>query len=199
MSSYNHLNELYQGGCVPWDQPEPPPEVPATLAGLPPGRALDLGSGYGRAALYMGGLGWQVDAVDYIPAAVAEAGERARRAGLAGRVRFHTVSVTRLGFLHPPYDFALDVGCAHSLTPAELRRYHRHLLRLLKPGAVYLLFAHLNPLEGGADERHWLDEDDLRRVFGRGFTLERVEYGQTQVNDQPAWRSAWFWFRRSAD
>ena len=196
MTHFNRLLEFYQSGSVPWDQPDPPPEVMAFVPTLPVGRALDLGTGLGRASLYMAGLGWQVDAIDFIPQAIAEATARAERVGLADRIHFHISPVSQLDYLTESYDFALDVGCAHSFDPDELRAYHHELRRLLKPGAVYLLFAHLNEAEPDPDARSWLDEADLRQLFSDGFTLEQVEYGQTQVGDQSPWRSGWFWFRR---
>jgi SAM-dependent methyltransferase len=195
MSHFDNLFEFYQAGPVPWDQPDPPPEVLAFVPTLPVGRALDLGCGLGRAALYLARLGWQVDGVDFIPQAVAEATARASHAGL-DKVHFHLGPVTQLDFLTGPYDFALDVGCAHSFTVDELQMYHRELLRLLKPGAHYLLFAHLNAADPEPEARRWLDETDLHQIFAEGFTLERVEYGQTRVGDRAPWRSAWFWFKR---
>ena len=195
-SHFDRLFEFYQAGPVPWDQPDPPPEVLAFVPTLPVGRALDLGCGLGRAAMYLARLGWQVDGVDFIPQAIAEATARAGQAGLEN-VRFHLSPVTRLDFLSGPYDFALDVGCAHGFSADELRAYHRELLRLLKPGGYYLLFAHLDEADPEPDGRRWLAEADLRRLFGEGFALERVEYGQTQVGDQAPWRSAWFWFKRT--
>jgi SAM-dependent methyltransferase len=196
MSHFDRLSEFYKSGPVPWDQPDPPPEVLAFVPTLPVGRALDLGCGLGRAARYMAGLGWQVDAIDFIPQAIAEATARAEQAGLADKIHFHLSEITQLDFLTDHYDFALDVGCAHSFTVDELRAYHRELVRLLKPGGHYLLFAHLNNLEPEPEARRWLDEADLYEIFGEGFILERVEYGQTQVGDQAPWRSAWFWFKR---
>jgi SAM-dependent methyltransferase len=195
MPHFDRLLEFYQAGPVPWDQPDPPPEVLAFVPTLPVGRALDLGCGLGRAALYLARLGWQVDAIDFILQAIAEATTRASQAGL-DRVRFHLGPVTQLDFLTGPYDFALDTGCAHSFTADELRTYHRELLRLLKPGGYYLLFAHLNEADPEPETRRWLDEADLHQIFTEGFALERVEYGQTQVGDQAPWRSAWFWFKR---
>jgi SAM-dependent methyltransferase len=195
MNHFERVLEFYQSGPVPWDRPDPPPEVLAFVSTLPVGRALDLGCGLGRAALYMARLGWQVDAVDFIPQAITEATARAGQAGL-DNVRFHLGPVTQLDFLAGPYDIALDVGCSHSFTAAELRAYHRELLRLLKPGGDYLLFAHLNPANPNPEARRWLDEADLHQVFAQGFILERTEYGQTQVGDQDPWRSAWFWFKR---
>lgn len=193
---FDRLLEFYQAGPVPWDRPDPPPEVLAFVPTLPVGRALDLGCGLGRASLYLGRLGWQVDGVDFIPQAITEATARASRAGL-DQVRFHLGQATQLDFLHGLYDFVLDVGCVHSFTTAELQAYHRQLLRLLKPGGYYLLFAHLTTEEPEPAARRWLVEVDLRRVFAEGFSLERVEYGQTQVGDQAPWHSAWFWYRRS--
>ncbi|MCB0047895.1 MAG: hypothetical protein KDD92_20905 [Caldilineaceae bacterium] len=89
---------------------------------------------------------------------------------------------------------ALDVGCAHGLSEEELSLYHGQLARLLKPGAPYLLFARLTR---DGDERSWLDEKQLRTLFARNFDLEKVEYGETVVNEQAPWCSAWFWFRRA--
>lgn len=197
MFHFERLLEFYQTGPVPWDRSDPPPEVLAFVPTLPVGRALDLGCGLGRAALYMARLGWQVDGVDFIPQAITEATARASQAGLLDNIRFHLGPVTQLDFLNGPYDFALDVGCAHSFSPEELRAYHQELLRLLKPGGYYLLFAHLNEVNPQPETRRWLDEADLLKTFGQGFTLERAEYGQTQVGDQAPWRSAWFWFKRA--
>jgi cyclopropane fatty-acyl-phospholipid synthase-like methyltransferase len=167
-----------------------------TVSTLPAGRALDLGSGLGRASMFMARRGWQVDGVDFIPQAVEEATARAVQAGLDDKIHFHLGSVLDLGFLDGPYDFALDVGCAHSFDLADLRLYHAGLARLLKPGAIYLLFAHLQEENADPEARRWLEEANLRQVFAEGFVLDRVEHGQTQVGDQPPWRSAWFWFRR---
>lgn len=196
MSHFDRLFEFYQAGPVPWDQPDPPPEVLAYVPTLPVGGALDLGCGLGRAALYLGRLGWQVDGVDFIPQAITEATNRASQAGLVN-VCFHLGLVTQLDFLAGPYDFVLDVGCAHGLSTDELGDYHRELLRLLKPRGHFLLFAHLNETNPDPEARRWLDEADLHRLFGEGFALERVEYGQTQVGEQAPWRSAWFWFKRT--
>ncbi len=60
------------GGCRLWSPNEFVEEV-APL--LPPGRALDLGCGTGRDAVYLASLGWEVTAVDHLPDAL----ERARQ------------------------------------------------------------------------------------------------------------------------
>lgn len=185
------LTELYASGPVPWDHLDPPPEVLTFAPTLPPGRALDLGCGLGRASIYLAGLGWHVDGVDFVPQAIKTARQRAQAAGVSGVV-FHLGQVTSLPHLAGPYDLALDVGCVHNFSTDELTDYHTELLRLLRPGGVYLLFAHLSEING----ERWLWEPTLHRIFADGFRLERAEYGQTTVRDE-TWRSAWFWFNRT--
>ncbi|MBW6474780.1 MAG: class I SAM-dependent methyltransferase [Anaerolineaceae bacterium] len=198
MKKYERLEEMYASGSIPWDQIDPPPEVITQAALLTPGRALDLGCGFGRAAIYMARLGWQVDGVDFVAQAIQEAKVRAAQVGVSDRAHFFQSPVTELDFLQDPYDFVLDVGCAHSLSLDELQTYHRELLRLLKPGAMFLLFAHLLEETVEGEEQNWMNENDLLMIFSKGFHLEKVEHGITQVEDKDPWRSAWFWFRKDA-
>lgn len=198
MKKHERMEEIYASGSIPWDQTNPPPEVIDLVTNLPVGRALDLGCGYGRSSIYLAQQGWQVDGVDFVDQAIQEATVRAIQAGVAERAHFFQTAVTELDFLQDLYDFALDVGCAHGLTQDELRKYHQELLRLLKPGAVFLLFSHLNEETDDPEAQNWMDEALLRELFTFGFIVEKAEYGQTQVNDQTPWRSAWFWFRKDA-
>lgn len=198
MKKHEQMEEIYRSGSLPWDVMDPPPEVIDLAAHLPVGRALDLGCGYGRASIYLAHLGWQVDGVDFVSQAITEAKSRAAQAGVADRTHFFHSPVTKLDFLQAPYDFALDVGCAHSFIEDELKAYHQELKRLLRPGGVYLLFGHLNEKDTPADQRRWLDEEILKSIFSTGFQLEKEEFGITQVNDQSPWRSAWFWFRKES-
>ena len=196
-SVYDRLSAFYVSGEVPWDDKNPPPEVMAFLATVPAGQALDLGCGYGRAAIYLATQGWEVDAVDFIPEAITEA---ARRAAIADvDVRFHLSKVTELGFLTETYDFGLDVGCSHSLTLDELKVYRDHLKRLIRPGGIYLLFARLqdDSADDSQDGPPGMDLQYLRTLFNEGFELEWMERGRTQAGDDEWWLSAWFRFRRT--
>lgn len=198
-SKRERLEQHYATGNVPWDAPLPPPEVQKTVAELPPGRALDLGCGYGRAAIYLAQRGWTVDAIDFVALAVKEGQRRARTAGVA--VAFHHHSVTDLAFLDPPYDLALDVGCGHNLGTGAWQQYHAGLRRLLRPGGMFLLFSRLadpQPPEDSQEGPGGLDEAAFLRLFADGFHLERVEHGETVMPDA-SWTSAWFWMRRTDD
>jgi SAM-dependent methyltransferase len=101
---------------------------------IAPGRALDLGCGPGRNALHLARLGFQVDAVDLSPAAVAWAEDRAREAG--ADIRFHRGDAFALAAteLSGPYDLIYDSGCFHHLPPHRRVSYLALLDRALAPG-----------------------------------------------------------------
>ncbi|MEV0113682.1 methyltransferase domain-containing protein [Streptomyces sp. NPDC050844] len=101
---------------------------------IAPGRALDLGCGPGRNALHLAAEGFQVDAVDLSPAAVAWAEERAHEVG--ADVRFHCGDAFELTADEPagPYDLIYDSGCFHHLPPHRRISYLALLDRVLAPG-----------------------------------------------------------------
>jgi cyclopropane fatty-acyl-phospholipid synthase-like methyltransferase len=190
---FEQFQRRYRERDMPWEHQLPPPEVIAIAEQLPPGRALDLGCGAGRACAYLASKGWQVDGVDFIPEAIELAQARIDAAGVSERVRLFAASVTELGFLEPPYDLAVDVGCVHALEGDDLRAYAAGLARLLRPGGLYLLFAHLRqPGEEGVG----ISEEALRGALSAAFSFEQVEHGSTTVNEQ-SWSSGWFYLRRA--
>lgn len=56
-------------------------------AGLTPGRALDLGTGDGRNAVWLAQRGWQVTAVDFSSVALDRARTRSDAEGVAAHIR----------------------------------------------------------------------------------------------------------------
>ncbi|MFD4635972.1 class I SAM-dependent methyltransferase [Lentzea sp. NPDC058436] len=99
---------------------DPTPNVRLTeiASALPPGDALDLGSGAGGDALWLAGRGWHVTAADISAAAVEGLTSLAASHGVGDRI-----SAVRydLGSGFPPGEF--DLVCAHYLhTPFELDR-----------------------------------------------------------------------------
>lgn len=99
---------------------------------LIPGRALDLGCGPGRNAVHLASLGFEVDAVDLSPTAVAWGEERAREAGV--EVRFHCADIFSVELPLDQYDLVYDSGCLHHLPPHRRVSYLDLLDRVLVPG-----------------------------------------------------------------
>lgn len=188
------MTNRYAGQQLPWNVELPPPEVLALVDVLPPGRILDLGCGLGRACLYLARHGWQCDGVDFVEQAVVTARQRAEAAGVADRVTFHQASVAAVDFLQPPYDLVIDVGCLHAQSAEGRTAYAHQVERLLQPGGLFLLFAHVRDEEAGTEGR-WITTVQLDALFQLGFVIERVERGSTTVGDN-TWPSAWYWMRR---
>jgi SAM-dependent methyltransferase len=189
------FTERYTSRQVPWDDVLPPPEVQDLIAELPGGRALDLGCGYGRTSIYLAQNGWQVDGIDFVPQAIEEAKRRAAAAGALGQIQFHVGSVADLYFVTGPFDLAIDIGCMHSFSASLRMAYRDELLRLLRPGAAYLLFARLRgPEDDPANGSSGMEEAALRALF-TSFKLQKVELGVTEGKDY-SWQSGWFWYLR---
>jgi SAM-dependent methyltransferase len=155
---------------------------------LTPGRALDLGCGPGRNALLLAASGFEVDAVDLSPAAIAWAEERARQQG--AEVNFLRGDAFTLAdtALSGPYDLIYDSGCFHHLPPHRRVSYLALLEKALAPGGHLALtcfaagamgcelsdkdFYHQGRLHGGLaytpQSLRWifsdLDEVELRRM-----------------------------------
>jgi SAM-dependent methyltransferase len=94
------------------------------------GRALDLGCGPGRNARHLASAGFDVDAVDLSPTAIAWAKERAGTA----EIRFLQGNAFTMPELTGPYDLIYDSGCFHHLPPHRRVSYLALLERALAPG-----------------------------------------------------------------
>jgi cyclopropane fatty-acyl-phospholipid synthase-like methyltransferase len=188
------MQQRYRDRDLPWDLPLPPPEIVDLAVELPPGRALDLGCGVGRTSIHLAAAGWTVDGVDFVPEAIAMAQERVQAAGLAAQVRLFHASVTDLSFLDEPYDLAVDIGCMHALEGDDLRAYAREVARLVRPGGLYVLFAHLRD-EDATNVPVSIPRSVLLNLFTDTFTIERLDEGETTVAENH-WASAWIYLRR---
>ena len=67
----------YADPARPWTR-VPSPTVTTALAGLPPGRAVDVACGTGRHALWLAARGWQVRAVDFSAVGIEQGRAQAR-------------------------------------------------------------------------------------------------------------------------
>ncbi|MEU9076500.1 class I SAM-dependent methyltransferase [Kitasatospora sp. NPDC004745] len=163
---------------------------------LSPGRALDLGCGPGRNAIHLASLGFDVDAVDLSPTAIAWAEERASGAGTARRPRFHRGGIFDVELPHARYDLVYDSGCLHHLPPHRRISYLALLDRVLAPGGHFAVTAfaagamgserpdeelyRLGGLEGGLA----YSADELRALFA-DFTAVEVRPMAAQEADSP--------------
>ncbi|MER0244160.1 class I SAM-dependent methyltransferase [Streptomyces sp. HSW2009] len=144
---------------------------------IAPGRALDLGCGPGRNALYLAARGFQVDAVDLSSVAVAWGEERAQEAGADVRFRCGGAFALPTAELSGPYDLIVDSGCFHHLPPHRRVSYLALLDRVLAPGG-HLALTSFAAGEGGMGSE--LTDADLYRERelqgGLAYTPESLRW-----------------------
>ena len=108
------------------------------LEGLRPGRALDLGAGEGRNAVWLARRGWQVDAVDFSRVALRRADELAAANGV--QVVTREADLTTFEPDEAAYDLVLVVYV--HLAHADMDGLLRRAARAARPGGTLLLVGH---------------------------------------------------------
>lgn len=111
---------------------EPSAFLVRMLAGRPPGRALDIGMGQGRNALWLASQGWEVTGIDVSDEGLAQARGEAERRGL----RLRTVRAS-----YSEFDYGVaqwDLVVLSYFLPRDLPA---RLLRALKPGGIVVVEA----------------------------------------------------------
>jgi SAM-dependent methyltransferase len=164
--------------------------VAAELAGLPPGRALDLAAGEGRNALWLAGRGWSVTAVDFSSVALDKGRRIAERDGLT----VHWVHADLLDYQLTPAGFdAVLIAYLH-LPPAELGTVLRSAARAVAPGGVLLVVGHdlrnLTEGVGGPSDPTLLYTPELLVAHLDGLRVERAGRVHRPVDDDPDARVA---------
>jgi 2-polyprenyl-3-methyl-5-hydroxy-6-metoxy-1,4-benzoquinol methylase len=127
----------YGGTELLW-RAEPNRFVAAELQGLPPGRALDLGAGEGRNAVWLAERGWRVTAVDFSAVAL----DKGRGLAQARGVSVDWVSADLRGYRPElaAYDLVL-VAYLH-LLPAECAAVLRGAAAALARHGTLLVVGH---------------------------------------------------------
>ena len=166
---------MYRFGIAPWERREVAETWQPILTGqdaLKPGRALDIGCGTGRDAVYLTKHGWRVTGVDFAEDALAKARRRAADEGV--QVEWVQGDVGRLDQLglEPGYTLLYDFGCIQGLPEAARHGAVDGLTSLAAPDASLLMFA----FKAG---RHILlprgmDQEDVVALVGDGWDLAQT-------------------------
>ena len=130
-------DERYSGPDLVWGA-GPNRFVTEAVAALPAGRAVDLGTGEGRNAIWLAGRGWQVTAVDFSAAGLDRA---ARLAGERG-VKVEWVQADLLDYQPAPGSCDLVLVAYIHLPAAGLSRVFRAAAAAVAPGGTLLVIGH---------------------------------------------------------
>jgi 2-polyprenyl-3-methyl-5-hydroxy-6-metoxy-1,4-benzoquinol methylase len=181
---------------LPWHREQPPALLERAVGQRAPGgRALDVGCGEGVYSVYLAQQGFSVVALDFVPAALAEARVRAEQAGV--EIEFRECDVVDYEAAGA-FDVVLDSGCLHHLPKGRRNAYRARLDEWLAPGGDYVLvhFAH-RPRVGWIPKgpRH-MTRDQAVEFFR---PLELQAYDETHF-DVPLpmgrMRAGVYWFSR---
>ncbi len=145
----------------------PSPFVLDWLARLPRGRALDVACGLGATAIALAEAGFDVEAIDIAPTALARAREEAQRHGVAVDWRRADLADWRLPEAH--YDLIVDIHFVNRDLVAQFAD-------ALKPGGWLLFEQHLRwpqPVARPASPHYRLRPGELPHLL---WQLEVVHY-----------------------
>lgn len=147
----------------------------AEVAGLMPGRALDVGCGEGADAIWLAGRSWTVIAIDISDVALCRAREAAELAGAT--VEWLCGDALQSPFR--PRSFDLVSMQYPALPKAAGDAAARTLLDTVRPGGLLLAVYHdlgdehrEHMKSRGIDPEDYVGADDLDRLLGDDFTVE---------------------------
>jgi len=146
------------------------------VADLNPGRALDVGCGEGADAIWLARNGWTVTGIDISTVAVRRAREAAELAG----AMVEWLSGDALQTPLPSRSFDLVSLQYPALPKAAGEAAVRTLLDAVRPDGLFLAVYHdlddehrEHMKSRGVDPADYVDVDDLDRLLGNDFTVER--------------------------
>jgi SAM-dependent methyltransferase len=167
-------DELYRSTPAVWSG-RPNRQLVVEAADLPPGTALDAGSGEGGDALWLAERGWRVTAVDFSAVALERAAVAARARGVGDRIEWRHED---LDVWTPPAG-RFDLVTAHYLhaTWSDRRGMFRGLAAAVAPGGTLLVVGHLLGDHWGHGEHHAHDPGVLYTAEDVASLLDRQEWG----------------------
>ena len=130
-------DQRYSGPDLVWGA-GPNRFVTADVTALAAGRAIDLGTGEGRNAIWLAERGWQVTAVDFSAVGLARAGLMAAERG----VSVDWVQADLLDYKPAPGGYDLVLVAYVHLPSASLARVFRAAAGAVAPGGTLLVIGH---------------------------------------------------------
>jgi SAM-dependent methyltransferase len=146
-----YWEERYRSAPTVWSG-EPNRQLVAEAEDLPPGTALDAGSGEGGDAVWLARRGWRVTAVDFAATALERGARAAEEAGIGDRIDW--VRADLLSWT-PPERYDLVSAQFFHLAPPDRDVVFGRLADAVARGGRLLVVGHdVSDLESGAHRPH---------------------------------------------
>jgi SAM-dependent methyltransferase len=173
-------DERYASAEQVWSG-EPNGALVAEVAGLPPGRALDVGCGEGADVVWLAHQGWDVTGLDVSQVALDRAALHARQAGAT--VRWVHADLVQAQLPAGAFDLVSAQYPALLKTPGD--DAERALLAAVAPGGTLLVVHHadIDPEEAkarGFDPADYVSPADVAALLDDGW---RVEVDEKRARD----------------
>ena len=157
----------------------------ALVSPLSPGRALDLGCGEGRNALWLAEQGWRTTGVDFSSVGIDKARNIASRRQV--EVDFRVADVREVEHWQEAFDLVAAIFL-HT-APEERAVWLPAAVSLVKPGGHFLYIAHdpsnIDEGVGGPQDPALLPSvSEVSRLLD-GWTLQRAEVVSRPVDSDP--------------
>ena len=170
MDSFNTVSD----GRPPWETGRPQTEfIQLEQAGEIVGSVLDVGCGTGENALYLAAQGHDVWGVDFAPASIQKAREKAVQRHQT--VTFSVLNVLELHTLGRTFDTVIDSGLFHVLSDEERPRFVDNLATTIHPGGTYfmLCWSELEPAGGYGPRR--ITQAEIQASFQKGWHINYIK------------------------
>jgi SAM-dependent methyltransferase len=143
------------------------------VAGLTPGRVLDVGCGEGADAVWLARSGWDVTAVEVSGVALTRAADHGRDAGVSVRWMHAGMAEANL----PPRSFDLVSAQYPALLRTPDAVAERALLAAVAPGGLLLLVHHVGmethvPHESGIDPADYVWPSMIQALLDADWAVE---------------------------
>jgi SAM-dependent methyltransferase len=162
-----------------------------------PARALDLGCGTGRNAIYLARHGWNVTGVEMVSHELSVARRNAAAAGVAPRL-LHG-DVTRLAELDigDGYTLLMDGGCYHMVPQGRRNAYAASVTEVAACGAVLIMVGFTQVFGSGMESeqirarfRSW-ELADAERIPGEEMQRYVAKPAPLKAGLKKGWFAPW--------
>ena len=180
-----YFNKAYNAPITLWGDIRIPKELKELVETNNPKTSLELGCGLGRFSRYMAEQGIKATGVDFSSVAIGKAKKRV--ANDERKPTFVIGDVTNLEMITEQFDVSFDIGCFHCLDEEDQRKYVSEVYRLLKPGAIHLIWAFYASPVGIK-----LTPEYIAKIFGKHFQLAKTKSSRRRIIT-----ARWYWLVRA--